>query len=246
MNRLLSIGFEKVGTWKLVEGNPVSELVALQNATNVIYAFVSDGDIKYIGKTTMALKRRMYGYQNPGPTQSTNINNNRRITETLLEGQAVDILALADNGLLRYADYHINLAAGLEDGLIAELDPQWNSTRTKKASATSRPEPASVKCSTASPPAPKNCTIQPKSYRGKYRALKKYLSVRSGTKNLVLSFPEIEQIASAKLPKSAYIHRPWWANSGQTQARAWMEAGWLVDHVSLGKSVAFRQCDSKT
>jgi hypothetical protein len=33
---------------------------------------------------------------------------------------------LRDNGLLHYGAFHINLAAGLEDDLIAKLKPAWN------------------------------------------------------------------------------------------------------------------------
>jgi hypothetical protein len=33
----------------------------------VLYAFVSSGKVLYVGKTTMPLGKRMYGYQRPGP-----------------------------------------------------------------------------------------------------------------------------------------------------------------------------------
>ncbi len=126
MNRLLQIGFRSVGHWKLENGNPIYELTALINTQNILYAFISNGEVKYIGKTVQTLKRRMYGYQNPGPTQSTNIKNNEKIRQLLLDGEAVDIFALPDNGLLHYGGFHINLAAGLEDSLISELSPDWN------------------------------------------------------------------------------------------------------------------------
>ena len=83
------------------------------NTRNVLYAFVSNGEIKYIWKTTKSLKKRMYSYQNPGPTQSTNIKNNGYIKELLEANEAVDIFVLPDSGLLHYGWFHINLAAGL-------------------------------------------------------------------------------------------------------------------------------------
>ena len=72
------------------------------------------------------LKRRIYGYQNPGPTQSTNIKWNKLIRAALTEGQVVEVHALPDNGLLYYGGFHVNLAAGLEDSLVANLKPKWN------------------------------------------------------------------------------------------------------------------------
>ena len=33
----------------------------------MLYAFVSSGKVLYVGKTTMPLGKRMYGYQRPGP-----------------------------------------------------------------------------------------------------------------------------------------------------------------------------------
>lgn len=93
---------------------------------NVLYNFISNGDIKYIGKTQMQLSQRMYGYQNPGTSQTTNIRVNAAIKDLLANDQPVDIFILTDNGLLRYGDFRINLLAGLEDTLIYEINPDWN------------------------------------------------------------------------------------------------------------------------
>jgi hypothetical protein len=38
----------------------------------------------------------------------------------------VEIYALPDEGLHHYGDFHLNLAAGLEDSIISVLDPEWN------------------------------------------------------------------------------------------------------------------------
>jgi hypothetical protein len=93
---------------------------------NVLYAFACDGEIKYIGKSKMSLAARMSGYRNPATSQTTNVRNNKRITEALASGGAVDIYALPDNGLFHYGQFHLNLAAGLEDDLIAIINPPWN------------------------------------------------------------------------------------------------------------------------
>lgn len=235
MDRLLKIGFKKVGSWKLVDSKPEFELTTMFDTKNVLYAFVSDGQIKYIGKTTRPFKKRMYHYQNPGPTQSTNINNNRRIAEQMSEGYPVDILALADNGMFRYANFHINLAAGLEDNLVAELNPEWNKTGTNKMSSTSKAGVTSTPCGDPKN-GPGNAPVTPSK---KYHALKEYLSSKLKGEPVTLSYGEIETIIATKLPNSAYKHKEWWANGGHSHAQAWLEAGWKVSKVLLGKNIQF-------
>lgn len=126
MNRLLNIGFINVGHWTLTNDSLKYQLTSHQTTKNALYSFVTNGVIKYIGKTTMQLTKRMYGYQNPGPSQTTNIRVNRKMKELLLADQPVDIFILFDNGLLKYGDFRINLAAGLEVTLIYQINPIWN------------------------------------------------------------------------------------------------------------------------
>src|SRR5690349_13211452 len=132
MNRLLEIGFEPAGHWLLDDGKLKFELSRHSTQTNILYAFVCDGDVMYVGKTICMLATRMSGYKTPGKTQTTNINNNQRILEVLARGAAVEILALPDHGLLHYGKFHLNLAAALEDDIIRKLDPVWNGGKTEK------------------------------------------------------------------------------------------------------------------
>jgi hypothetical protein len=128
MIRLLNIGFVIAGKWNLNNNNLNVELTGHQKCKNVLYSFVSDGVVKYIGKSTLELTKRMYGYQNPGPSQSTNIRISFKIKELLSSNNYVDILVLPENSFLKYGDFKINLAAGLEDTLIYEINPEWNFT----------------------------------------------------------------------------------------------------------------------
>lgn len=130
MQRLYEIGFQKAGTWSLKGEELVLQLDNLAERQNVLYAFVTGSTVKYVGKTTQSLQRRMFGYQKPNVDQRTNWRNRIAIVELLKRGQQVDILALADTGLLRYGSFHLNLAAGLEDSIIATLKPEWNGGRT--------------------------------------------------------------------------------------------------------------------
>lgn len=101
-------------------------LTKYSTRSNILYAFICDGEVKYVGKTVQKLFKRMYGYKNPAKTQSTNIGNNQRIKDAIKKGFAVDIFALPDDGLMHYGQFHLNLAAGLEDDIIRKLAPEWN------------------------------------------------------------------------------------------------------------------------
>ncbi len=126
LQKLNDIGFRCVGEWSLKDDQPKCNLKDHLKARNVLYAFVLNGMVMYVGKTIQTLKQRMHGYQSPGPTQSTNIKVNKFICEALLEKKTVEVHALPDNGLFLYGGFHLNLAAGLEDSLIKGLKPAWN------------------------------------------------------------------------------------------------------------------------
>jgi len=126
LDRLVNMGFKHVGVWKLNGDKIVYNLDFCSDLKNVLYAFICDKSVLYIGKTTQPLKKRMYGYQNPGPTQSTNKKGNGLIKELVTSGKEVEIFALPDNGLLYYGGFHVNLAAGLEDSIVSKIKPAWN------------------------------------------------------------------------------------------------------------------------
>ncbi len=126
MKRLTDIGFRKVGEWQIVNGTITPNLTDFSNSANTLYAFISNGEVLYVGKTTQPLKKRMYGYQNPGRKQNTNIKVNRLIHDLILKGRHIEIYALPDNGNHHVGAFHLNLAAGLEDSIISTLKPRWN------------------------------------------------------------------------------------------------------------------------
>jgi hypothetical protein len=142
MNRLLRIGFEPAGHWLLVDGRLRFDLTRDATEHHILYAFVCDGEVKYVGKTVQALSARMMGYKNPAPAQATNISNNARIREQLEAGVAVEIFALPDSGLHHYGAFHLNLAAGLEDSIIEVLQPPWNGGKPEPPGEAVTREPA--------------------------------------------------------------------------------------------------------
>jgi len=69
---------------------------------------------------------------------------------------------------------------------------------------------------------------------GKYEGLGNFLK-KEGHEVLELTFSEIEDILGFPLPKSAYVHRPWWANDeNHVQARdGWLSAGYTSQAVDI-------------
>ena len=126
LNRLTAMGFIECGEWVAAEDQVVSKLLKCADAQNILYAFVVDDAVMYIGKTVQSLRARMQGYRTPGQTQLTNVRNNQNLRSALSSGRRVAIYVLPDNGLLYYGGFHVNLAAGLEDSLVRELQPPWN------------------------------------------------------------------------------------------------------------------------
>lgn len=74
--------------------------------------------------------------------------------------------------------------------------------------------------------------------RGKYARLYCHLAQLSGHE-WQARFGEIEKILGFRLPDSARIHRPWWANQGQrgghSHALAWEMAGWKTSQVNVAE-----------
>lgn len=85
--------------------------------------------------------------------------------------------------------------------------------------------------------------------RSKYEPLATFLAGQPASeKEVTLSFRQIEELLGANLPDSAFVHREWWGNQADNltrpQARAWMQAGFVVDMVSQSRSnrsVRFRR-----
>ena len=133
LQRLKDAGFRHVGEWKLNTNELQCVLTNCEDAVNVLYAFECRGEILYIGKSVRSLAKRMYGYQNPGLSQLTNIDTNKLIREILGEHKIISIYAFVDSGKLLHGEFQVNLAAGLEDDLIDKLLPVWNKVGLSKS-----------------------------------------------------------------------------------------------------------------
>jgi len=151
--RLVAIGFRQAGRWTLA--NQVLRLTlepAIVHEQNVLYAFVVNGVLMYVGKTTQSLIKRMQGYRSPASNSerggSTNIKNNRNIIDALRAGANVDIYVLHALPIQQHGEFAVNVAAGLEDSIINKLAPSWNGKSLAPAAGPSQAAPIKV-----SPPA---------------------------------------------------------------------------------------------
>ncbi|MHA6643672.1 GIY-YIG nuclease family protein [Mesorhizobium sp. A623] len=131
---LLNIGFVDVGRWQpsgdfiayQLDGYDAAANEVLLDAANALYAFVKGDDVLYIGKTARSIRKRYLGYCRPGKRQATNQRCHRNIKAAIAQGTEIRIFVFTPISHLRYADFEINLAAGLEDSLIRQFDPPWN------------------------------------------------------------------------------------------------------------------------
>ena len=71
--------------------------------------------------------------------------------------------------------------------------------------------------------------------RGKYKKLYHWLNTLE-VREQRATFGDIERVIGFGLPKSARLHRPWWANQkagGHSHALAWLMAGWKTTEVDM-------------
>lgn len=75
--------------------------------------------------------------------------------------------------------------------------------------------------------------------RNKYDRLGEYLA-DSGLERLRLTYEELNKLCV--LPPTAYVQRPFWANSWRSRmARGWLQRGYVVEEISLGSYIVFRR-----
>ena len=80
--------------------------------------------------------------------------------------------------------------------------------------------------------------------RGRYHYFRSFLQdLTSDQRQLALSFEEIETIIRKKLPNTAKVDRPWWANTtASPQGTSWTSTGWQVENVFLkARIIVFRK-----
>lgn len=121
---LLRAGFSFLGEWQ-PDGDGEFKLDARAPADSGVYAFVVDDVVTYIGLTQRGLRGRLDGYRRGYERQKTNARVKRLITQALADGKRVKVL-VATPEPMPWNGLPVNTAAGLEAGLIAMIQPEWN------------------------------------------------------------------------------------------------------------------------
>lgn len=128
VDRLLELGFVEAGSWALSGGKPYITLNENSSVSPALYAFVEDEDVVYVGKSIKTLRHRMRQYEKPGPTQRTSKRIHASIAASVAAGRRMRVFVLKCEKAIDYRGVKINIAAGLEDPLIALFKPAWNKT----------------------------------------------------------------------------------------------------------------------
>lgn len=126
LKQLEEINFEKAGNWTIINGNLDYKLDKFSNEKSVLYAFVINDNVKYVGKTNNYLYKRLYGYKKPNETQTTNFRINEKIRNLLSKNYKIDIYVFKNVKGFQFKSLDINLSAGLEDNIITHFNPDWN------------------------------------------------------------------------------------------------------------------------
>lgn len=122
----LRLGFVAVGLWE-ANGSGITPILRLHGERlPCLYAFVVEDEVKYVGKSRRPLGKRLANYVKPGSSQSTNIKNNAHIRANIEAGRIVAIHALVDWEPLEHNGIPVNVAAGIEDEIVARMRPAWN------------------------------------------------------------------------------------------------------------------------
>lgn len=117
-------GFVKLGEWQVTEEGTIA-LSAPAPRDPGVYAFATDGIVRYVGLTRAGFHKRMGNYRSGNPQQRTSHRINRVILEQVSAGTVVEIY-LATPPAIDWSGLPINAAAGLEAGLIDLIQPPWN------------------------------------------------------------------------------------------------------------------------
>ncbi|MGJ0509176.1 MAG: GIY-YIG nuclease family protein [Methylocystis sp.] len=122
---LIQGGFQDLGEW-LPSDDGEFELSAQAPTAPGVYAFVVDGWVRYVGLSQTGLRTRMSHYRRGHVRQKTSARVKGLIKAALAEGKQVKVLIAVPEEGSQWNGLPINIAAGLEAGLIRMIRPEWN------------------------------------------------------------------------------------------------------------------------
>lgn len=127
---LLKLKFTTIGAFLL--NNDVLDFEITSDARGTgCYVFTGNDKVYYVGKTKNSIKRRLYPYKNPGPSQATNKRINSEIKRLLKQGKRINIMYInrskIKNKNVKVEDLETSLSIDvLETFLIEGFAPKWN------------------------------------------------------------------------------------------------------------------------
>ena len=121
---LLKNGFSYASDWKLSEGGDIALDRPAPGAPGV-YVFVQGDQVVYIGTTRRRLADRMADYRRGHSGQRTSARIKTLLIANLRAGHEMRVL-FAVPGETSWNELPVEIAAGLEAGLIARFQPEWN------------------------------------------------------------------------------------------------------------------------
>jgi hypothetical protein len=90
-----------------------------------VYAFAIDDAVTYVGLSSSGLRRRIDQYRRGHKGQRTSARVKALIAEAVARGQEVKVwVPMPEPG--EWRGLPVNVAAGLELGLIQKMRPVWN------------------------------------------------------------------------------------------------------------------------
>ena len=122
-DRLIASGFELSGRWELDTASRARFIGEAPKQPGV-YAFAVDGKVLYIGSAQRGIAKRLRRYEIT-EIRLTAFRVRALITEALRDGSEVAVFTIVP-GSMRWKGLPVDLIAGLEEGLIRELRPEWN------------------------------------------------------------------------------------------------------------------------
>jgi hypothetical protein len=130
---LVKSGFSSSGNWTLLKGN--LSLPANLPTRPGVYAFCMDDRVQYVGLATQSIRKRLYFYAKPGPSQPTNTRLNAMLRTLLAEGCEIRILTAHPEDC-EWNGLRVCGPSGLEAGIIKTFDLPWNKRGTAVAKST--------------------------------------------------------------------------------------------------------------
>jgi len=136
-----NFGLEKVGEWIISENKSVKHLLhmkgidflipkELSKERNIVYSFLVNGSVFYVGETTVGMKLRFSGYRYGNPVESDTDNRIKiSITNALEDGDKVEIWycqPVAKYELKNSEVIEMPASKPIEEYLIEYYKPQLN------------------------------------------------------------------------------------------------------------------------